>query len=119
VWADYGIVPVNATPKEAAAAAEATDRFRAEAAKEGYDLVGRPYSHPKRDAPEAALQANPDTGDMTYRGRTRHAEGVEFEHSAYVMLIDRRGVQRLGIPFERLDPQALAQDLNVLLDEPA
>ena len=35
------------------------------------------------------------------------------------MLIDRRGVQRLGIPFERLEPAALAQDLQVLLDEPA
>jgi hypothetical protein len=34
------------------------------------------------------------------------------------MLIDKRGVQRLGIPFERLDPNTLAQDLQVLLDEP-
>jgi protein SCO1/2 len=43
---------------------------------------------------------------------------VLFEHSAYVMLIDKRGVQRLGIPYERLDPDRLAQDLQVLLDEP-
>ena len=43
----------------------------------------------------------------------------EFEHSAYTLLIDRRGVQRLGIPFERLDPATLAQDLEVLLDKPA
>ena len=35
------------------------------------------------------------------------------------MLIDKRGIQRLGIPFERLDPDLLAQDLRVLLDEPS
>ena len=34
------------------------------------------------------------------------------------MLIDKRGEQRLGIPFERLDPDTLAQDLRVLRDEP-
>lgn len=42
-----------------------------------------------------------------------------FEHSAYVMLIDKRGVQRLGIPYERLHSDSLAQDLRVLLDEPS
>jgi protein SCO1 len=119
VWSAYGIVPVNATPEEAAAAAEATMRFRKKAAEEGIDLASRPYAHPQRGAPSAALEANPDTGDMTYRGRARHAEGDQFEHSAYVMLIDRRGEQRLGIPFERLDPNTLAQDLRVLRDEPA
>ena len=35
------------------------------------------------------------------------------------MLIDKRGIQRLGIPYERLDPDLLAQDLQVLLDEPS
>ena len=46
------------------------------------------------------------------RGRAR------VEHSAYVLLIDKRGEQRLGIPFEQLDPDTLAQDLRVLRDEP-
>jgi protein SCO1 len=120
VWAAYGIVPINASSTEAYAAAQATDEFRAKAAAEGLDLASRPYERPQRPAPPPpALEANPDTHDMTYRGRTRHAAGVEYEHSAYVMLIDRRGEQRLGIPFERLDPDALAQDLRVLLDEPA
>jgi protein SCO1/2 len=118
IWQAYGIVPVNATPKEAAAAAKAADAFRAQAAKEGLDLSSRPYAHPERPAPEEALEAAPDARDLRYRGRTRHAAGHEYEHSAYVLLIDKRGIQRLGIPFERLDPGALAQDLEVLRSEP-
>lgn len=119
VWKMYGIVPVNATDEEAYEAAEATDEFRAQAAEEGLDLASRPYAHPERpEPPPAALEENPDTRDLTYRGRTRHAAGLDFEHSAYVLLIDKRGVQRLGIPFERLDADALAQDLRVLRDEP-
>ena len=105
--------------EEAYAAAEATDRFRAQAAAEGLDLASRPYSHPQRPAPPpAALEESPDVRDLTYRGRPRHAAGLDFEHSAYALLIDKHGVQRLGIPFERLDVDALAQDLRVLRDEP-
>lgn len=119
VWRTYGIVPINATGDEAAAAAEATDRIRARAAAEGRDLASRPYVHPERPPPPEALDSYPDSDRLEYRGRTRHAQGALFEHSAYVMLIDKRGVQRLGIPFERLDPDTLAQDLQVLLDEPS
>ena len=120
IWEAYAIVPINATDEEAAAAAKAADEFRAQAAADGLDLSSRPYAHPERPGPPpAALEADPDTRELTYRGRTRHAAGVEYEHSAYVLLIDRRGEQRLGIPFERLDPDSLAQDLRVLLDEPA
>jgi protein SCO1 len=119
IWRAYGIVPVNATDEEAAAAAVATDRFRAQAAEEGLDLASRPYAHPERPPPAEAAEPYPDTRRLEYRGRTRHAQGVLFEHSAYVMLIDKRGVQRLGIPYERLDPGTLAQDLRVLLDEPS
>ncbi len=119
VWRAYGIVPINATDEDAYEAAESTDRFRAQAADEGLDLAARPYTHPERPAPPpAALEESPDVRDFTYRGRTRHAAGLEYEHSAYVLLIDKRGVQRLGIPFERLDADALAQDLRVLRDEP-
>ena len=118
VWRAYGIVPVNATDEDAAAAAVATDRIRAKAADEGVDLASRPYKHPDRRPPPEASEPYPDSRRLEYRGRTRHAQGVLFEHSAYVMLIDKRGVQRLGIPFERLDPNTLAQDLQVLLDEP-
>ncbi len=119
IWQAYGIVPVNASDREAYEAAEATDEFRAQAAAEGLDLASRPYAHPDRPAPPpAALEESPDVRDLTYRGRARHAAGLDFEHSAYALLIDKRGVQRLGIPFERLDAAALAQDLTVLRDEP-
>jgi len=114
VWGAYGIVPINATPKEAAAAAVATDRFRAEGGG-GDDEYG--YEPPERPAPREAHEEYPDAGDLTYRGRTRHLAGVEYEHSAYVMLIDKRGVQRVGIPFEQLEPDLLADDIRLLLDE--
>jgi len=117
VWQTYGVVPVNASPEEAAAAAKATDEFREYAAAEGVDLASRPYERPERSAPIAARDPYPDTRRLTYRGRTRHEQGLEFEHSAYVLLIDKRGVQRLGIPFERLNAGELAQDLRVLLAE--
>ena len=117
VWSAYGIVPINATPREAAAAAESIDRLRAREAKEGVDLAARPYRHPEAPSPPAAREPNPDTSDQRFRGRRRHAAGLAFEHSAYVMLIDKHGQQRLGIPFERLDPEVLAQDLKVLLAE--
>jgi cytochrome oxidase Cu insertion factor (SCO1/SenC/PrrC family) len=118
VWRAYGIAPVNATPEEAAAAAATTERIRSSAAAEGLDLASRPYERPARRPPAVAAEPYPDSRRLEFRGRTRHAQGALFEHSAYVMLIDKRGVQRLGIPFERLDPDTLAQDLQVLVDEP-
>jgi protein SCO1/2 len=116
VWRAYGIVPVGATPQEAAAAAAATERFlhSPAAAHRGH----RPYSPPKRPAPPAAAtEQYPDTGDLRYRGLPRHSAGVDFEHSAYVMLLDERGIQRVGIPFEQLTPDSLAHDLRLLRDE--
>jgi protein SCO1 len=119
VWRAYGIAPIDASPEEAAAAAAATERLRVRAASEGVDLASRPYERPERPPPAGASEPYPDSRRFGYRGRTRHAQGALFEHSAYVMLIDKRGVQRLGIPFERLDPDTLAQDLQVLLAEPS
>jgi protein SCO1/2 len=39
-------------------------------------------------------------------------EGVE--HSAYVVLLDRRGVQRIGFPADKVTPEGLARDLETL-----
>jgi protein SCO1 len=111
VWADYGIVPIGATQSEAAAAAASADRLS------GGSDDGE-YEPPRRGAPAAAREAFPDSGDLRYRGRARHNAGLEFEHSAYVMLIDKRGEQRVGIPFEQLDADRLADDLRLLRDEP-
>jgi len=111
VWSAYGIVPINATPLEAEAAARSYDRLSGRAAP-------APYEAPKANASAAADDPYPDTGDLRYRGRTRHHAGLDFEHSAYVMLIDKHGRQRVGIPFEQLTPHSLASDLRPLVAEP-
>jgi protein SCO1/2 len=115
VWRTYGIVPINATPQEARDAAVGYDRLQR---ARGADDAGGPYRPPERSAPPTAEQPYPDTDDLQYRGRSRHNAGLDFEHSAYVMLIDKRGEQRVGIPFEHLTPRALATDIGLLLAEP-
>jgi protein SCO1/2 len=42
-----------------------------------------------------------------------------FEHSAYVLLIDRRGRQRISFPVTQLTDRALAHDIARLEREPA
>jgi len=37
--------------------------------------------------------------------------------ATYVMLVDKHGTQRLGIPFESLEPESLARDIRALLAE--
>jgi protein SCO1 len=39
------------------------------------------------------------------------------EHNAYVVLIDKRGRQRVGFPVNYLTPEGLAHDIEVLLSE--
>jgi protein SCO1/2 len=41
----------------------------------------------------------------------------EREHNSYVVLIDRRGYQRIGFPVNFLTPEALTHDLRLLLEE--
>jgi protein SCO1 len=115
VWRAYGIAPLNATHEEAIAAAEATDRFLA--AVDNRPPQGE-YQPPEREAPDAAEDPYPDPADLSYRGRSRHRQGLDFEHSAYVMLIDKHGRQRVGIPFEQLDVDGLVADFEALLREP-
>jgi protein SCO1 len=38
----------------------------------------------------------------------------ELEHTAYVVLLDRTGRQRIGFPFDKLTPEGLAHDLRRL-----
>lgn len=45
-------------------------------------------------------------------------QGDAFDHSAYVLLIDRQGRQRVAFPVDKLTPDGLAHDLRKLLDEP-
>lgn len=46
-------------------------------------------------------------------------QGKAFDHSAYVVLVDAKGVQRVGWPVEKLTPEGLAHDLRVLEAEKA
>jgi protein SCO1 len=40
-----------------------------------------------------------------------------YDHSAYVLLIDKRGKQRVGFPVSELTPEGLAHDVKVLQAE--
>jgi protein SCO1/2 len=44
-------------------------------------------------------------------------QGQGFEHSAYVLLIDKRGRQRIGFPVDQLTPEGLAHDIRKLESE--
>ena len=44
-------------------------------------------------------------------------QGSAFDHSAYVLLIDRRGRQRIGFPVQQLTPEDLAHDIRRLQAE--
>ena len=111
VWRAYGIAPVGMTPQESREYWEQYEK----ASESGKSWEsGGPYHHPVRPPNAAAKQEYPNAGDLAFRGRARHAEGAEYEHSAYVLLIDPRGEQRVGFPFEQLDPALLAQDIRRL-----
>jgi protein SCO1/2 len=43
----------------------------------------------------------------------------EQEHNSYVVLIDKRGRQRVGFPIDHLTPEDLAHDIRVLLAQPS
>ncbi len=120
IWRHYGIAPINATRAEAVAAAEGADAFRAANPPRPRGSTFEYVPPPQPDEPlPGADDEYPDPGDLAYRGRARHIAGWDFEHSAYVLLIDKRGVQRVGIPFESLEPNALARDMRILLAEPS
>lgn len=44
-------------------------------------------------------------------------QGDRFEHSAYVLVVDRRGRQRVSFPVSTLTPEALAHDVALLQRE--
>jgi protein SCO1 len=117
VWRAYGIVPLVASPAEAEAALKGSEQYWK---KNPYRPGGSsyPYAYPSpRPANPASQEEYPDTRDMQYRGLARHVAGWDFEHSAYVLLLDKHGVQRVGIPFEQLTAGSLARDVRALLAE--
>lgn len=84
---------------------------------------------PPRDTPERArafLARTKMTGRMRFLTGPRaelqkqwraygiRPQGEGFEHSAYVVLLDRRGRQRIGFPVDHLTPEGLAHDVALL-----
>jgi protein SCO1 len=100
VWNRFGIVPIAAAPR-------GQDPGEHDAAA---PLANRP-------PPSAAHDPYPASGDGSYRGRPRHAGGLDFEHSAYALLIDERGRQRVGFPYELIRSDVLLADLQALKRE--
>jgi protein SCO1/2 len=41
------------------------------------------------------------------------------DHTAFVLVIDKRGIERLGYPADQLTPENLAHDIGILEREPA
>src|SRR3954463_5400612 len=41
-------------------------------------------------------------------------QGDGFEHTAYVVLVDAQGIQRVGWPVDKITPEGLAHDLRLL-----
>ena len=63
-------------------------------------------------------------GPMTAMRRIWHAYAIQpvtpkVDHSTFVMLIDKRGYERVGFPADELTPEGLAHDIRVLEREPA
>jgi protein SCO1/2 len=104
VWARFGIVPLAPGEEEG----DGRDYSERERLKQ---LAGRP-------APDAAHEQYPDVGDGSFRGRPRHVAGLDFEHSAYALLIDKHGRQRVGFPYEQITSELLLADFQALQAEP-
>jgi protein SCO1/2 len=118
VWKAYGIVPLVASPaEEASAVAGAEAYWKSNPYKPGSEYAYKYQYPPARPPSTNAQESYPNTDDMQYRGLARHVAGWSFEHSAYVLLIDKHGEQRVGIPFEQLSASGLAGDVRSLLAE--
>ncbi|MGI8715725.1 MAG: SCO family protein [Solirubrobacteraceae bacterium] len=63
-------------------------------------------------------------GPMAAMRRIWHAYAIQpvtpkVDHSTFVLLIDKRGYERVGFPADQLTPEGLAHDIRVLEREPA
>ena len=64
-------------------------------------------------------------GPLPYMWKVWHEYYIQPEigpaenHSAFVLLIDKRGIWRIGYPVSDLTPESLAHDIGVLEREPA
>ena len=63
-------------------------------------------------------------GPAAQVGRVWHGYAIQAGtspkgHSAFVLLIDKRGFERIGFAADQLTPEQLAHDIRVLQAEPA
>jgi protein SCO1/2 len=63
-------------------------------------------------------------GSLGELKRVWHAYAIQpvtpkIDHSTFVLLIDKRGIERVGYPADQLTPEDLAHDVRVLESEPA
>jgi protein SCO1/2 len=63
-------------------------------------------------------------GPLPVLERIWHAYAMQpvtpkVDHSTFVMLIDKRGIERVGFPADELTPEGLAHDIAVLERQPA
>ena len=106
IWDEFGIVPLAQGPREGA-----------EAAGKGLPEKQREGVLARRTAPPAAFDPYPSLGDGSYRGHSRHMNGLDYEHSAYALLIDKHGRERVGFPYEQITSELLLADLQALKAE--
>jgi protein SCO1 len=63
-------------------------------------------------------------GPLPEMRKVWHAYSIEpvtpkIDHSTFVLLIDKRGIERVGFAADQLTPEDLAHDIGVLQKEPA
>jgi protein SCO1 len=73
---------------------------------------------PVNDTPERAREFLFKRGlQPIWKAYGIRPQGKAFDHSAYVLLIDRHGRQRIGFPVQQLTPEGLAHDIRRLQAE--
>jgi cytochrome oxidase Cu insertion factor (SCO1/SenC/PrrC family) len=121
VWDRFGIVPIADAPRQEGKSASEEQHEEYEEYEEEYEAgrseEAREETLEYRPAPEAAHEQYPAVGDGSYRGRSRHIGGLDYEHSAYALLIDPHGRQRVGFPYEQITSDLLLTDLQTLKAE--
>jgi protein SCO1/2 len=67
----------------------------------------------------AFLNGPPAVLRRVWRAYAMQPDQGALPHTAFVLLIDKRGVERVGFPADQLTPEALAQDIGRLQREQA
>ncbi len=67
----------------------------------------------------AFLNGSPPTLRQVWHAYAMQPVQGPIDHSTFVLLIDKRGVERIGFPAAQLTPEGLAHDIRVLQREPA